>query len=254
MAGGELTELNRAFKHRLTYPGPRRTGGTDGVAAVDPGAPAALRAVDTEQLARVAHELTQGISQGAIGGVPLREHFAGSLRALYPDRHNAGQRAVAEFLRGPHCHDVDMLGLCRGRSVTEAFGEFLLDRAGDDVPTALLVERELLAALVKTLARHPEPGYLIRHPHLRRTGEDAWVAWTDGTRPLRDADREPGAPAVFVARGGRYFAGGLSAPLVAALLWSAEPRPGWLRAWTAGERAAAVDRAREALRRKGLVP
>ncbi|MEU2060099.1 hypothetical protein [Streptomyces sp. NPDC013455] len=254
MGSGELNELNRAFKHRLTYPSPRRTGGVDGVAAVEPAAPAALRAVDVEQLARVAHELTQGISQGAIGGVPLREHFADSLRALYPDRHNAGQRAVAEFLRGPHCDDVDMLGLCRGRSVTEAFGEFLLDKAGRGTDTALLIERELLAALVKTLARHPEPGYLIRHPHLRRTGEGAWAAWTDGTRLLRDADRAPVAPAVFVACGGRYFAGGLSTPLTCALLWGAAPRPGWVRAWATGERADAVGRAREALRRKGLIP
>ncbi|MGV9236989.1 hypothetical protein [Streptomyces nigra] len=254
MGGDELTELNRAFKHRLTYPSPRRTGGVDGVAAMDPAAPAALRAVDAEQLARVAHELTQGISQGAIGGVPLREHFADSLRALYADRHNAGQRAVAEFLRGPHCSDVDMLGLCRGRSVTEAFGEFLLDKAGHGTDIALLIERELLAALVKTLARHPEPGYLIRHPHVRRTGEGSWAAWTDGTRLLRDADRAPMAPAVFVACGGRYFAGALSMPLTVALLTEAEPRPGWIRDRTTPERADAVGRARDALRRKGLIP
>ena len=254
MGGGELTELNRAVKHRLTYPGPRRTGGLAGVTAVDPAAPAALRAVDVEQLARVAHELTQGISQGAIGGVPLREHFAGSLRALYPDRHNAGQRAVAEFLRGPHCHDVDMLGLCRGRSVTEAFGEFLLDKAGLGTETALLAERELLAALVKTLARHSEPGYLIRHPHVCRTGEGSWAAWTDGTRQPRDADRVPVAPVVFVACGGRYLAGELGVPLTAALLWSAVPRPGWLNTWTTGERADTVGRTRELLRRKGLIP
>ncbi|CAL9638127.1 hypothetical protein [Streptomyces sp. Tu 3180] len=254
MGSGELVELNRAFKHRLSYPSPRRTGGVDGVGPVDPAAPAALREVDVEQLARVSHELTQGIAQGAIGGVPLREHFEHSLRALYPDRHNAGQRAVAEFLRGHHCSDVDMLGLRRGRSVTEAFGEFLLDRAGRGTDTALLVERELLASLVKTLARHPEPGFLIRHPHLRRTGERSWAAWTDGVRLLRDPDREPTAPTVFVACGGRYFTGGLSVPLVAALLWGTEPRPGWLRAWTAGERAERVGRARAVLRGKGLVP
>ncbi|MEU6545149.1 hypothetical protein [Streptomyces sp. NPDC046859] len=247
-------ELNRAFKQRLTYPSPRRTGGVDGVAAMDPAAPAALRAVDAEQLARVAHELTQGISQGAIGGVPLRDYFADSLRALYPDRHNAGQRAVAEFLRGPHCSDVDMLGLSRGRSVTEAFGDFLLDKAGPRTDTAPLIERELLAALVKTLARHPEPGYLIRHPHVCRTGEGSWAAWTDGTRPRRDPDRAPAAPAVFVACGGRYFAGPLSTPLTAALLGEAEPRPGWVAARTTGGRGDAVGRARDALRRKGLIP
>ena len=204
MGGDELTELNRAFKHRLTYPSTRRTGGVDGVAAMDPAAPAALRAVDAEQLARVAH--------------------------------------------------VDMLGLCRGRSVTEAFGEFLLDKAGHGTDTALLIERELLAALVKTLARHPEPGYLIRHPHVRRTGEGSWAAWTDGTRLLRDADRAPVAPAVFVACGGRYFAGALSMPLTVALLGEAEPRPGWIRDRTTPERADAVGRARDALRRKGLIP
>jgi hypothetical protein len=246
----ELTELNRAFKHRLTYPSTRRTGGVETVAPIDPGTPDALREVDTEQLARVSYELTQGISQGAIGGIPLRDHFKASLTVYYGDRHNAGQRAVAEFLRGEHCADVDMLGLRRGRSVIEAFGEFLLDREGHDGEHATLIESELLAALLKTLARHPEPGFFVRHPLVRRVGETAWAGYTDAKRLLRDPDTKPETPVAYVACGSRYFAGAMNPLLVAGLLWDTVPRPGWVR----DTPEPIAEQARTALRGKGLLP
>ncbi len=234
--------LNEAFKHRLTYPRPRH--GTVPEIVDEPyGTPPALRAVDAEQLARVSHELTQGIAIGAIGGMPLRTHFARSITAYYGERHNAAQHAVAEFLRSPDSKDVDMLGLCQGRSVIEAFGMFLLRRREH----ATTVHSELLAGLLRTLARYPEPGFLVHHPNVLRTGPSAWAGYEhDPTPGAKSA--APQRAAVHVACGGRYFTGVMSGALLAALLWDADPRPEWVRD------VPGIDDLRRGLRAKGLLP
>ncbi|MFE4670496.1 hypothetical protein ACFRI7_37525 [Streptomyces sp. NPDC056716] len=241
MGTPELTLLNDAFKHRLTYPRSRGRRGATEVAEGPYGTPPALRDVDAEQVARVAHELTQGIAIGAIGGMPLRTLFAGSIAALYGDRHNAAQWAVAEFLRTGHRTGVDMLGLRAGVSVIEGFGRFLLER-GEQVA---LVQGELLAGLLKTLARHPEPGFLVGHPFVWRTGPGAWAGYTSAEGLLASPDVPPGRAIAHVACRGRYFSGALGATLLSGLLADVSPRPAWV---------SAQPDATSALRGKGLLP
>ncbi|ORI13548.1 hypothetical protein [Rhodococcus sp. 1168] len=247
--GSSLNEIDAAFRHRLTFPSDRRAGGTSEVPDHTAGVPQIIQDVDTQQLARVSYELTQGISQGAIGGIPLRDHFQRSLHRIYGDRHNAGQRAAAGFLRSNHSVGVDMLGLRQGRSVIEAFGDFLMDCECIDQAHAAQIEHDLLTGLLKTLTRHPDTGFVVRHQQVHRTGSTSWVAYSDAAGALRDTGRAPVQPIAFVACNGRFFTGPVALVLIAGLLWNSDRRP----LWTAQFDENSIAAARTALASKGLI-
>ena len=213
MATIDLIEVEASLWYLLTH-AKSQVPGTWGI-PVPKGANDRLNLVATteEQLQRVHYELSQGIAQGTIGGIPLNKHFEKTITKLFGFRHNAAQRAVSEFLRSQYCENVDMLGLKKKQSIIGAFSTFLSNLLQDEDALHNL-ERETLRAFVKTLARYPEPGYIIEDQEIYPLGELGWIGIANSVLTLSDSDSSRW---VCFAKNGRYMEGELQNELIAAL-------------------------------------
>lgn len=207
----------------------------------------AFTGIDLGELDKLALAVRDGLLRGSLGGLGIGPAFVETIAALG----GSAEQVAERFLAATGGRRIDGTGRRAGISVLEAFHGWAADELALQPPAACRAQHELAAALLAALARTPRAGFLVEWP-LVHAGPCGWYCVLDAMQPLARPADPPQQPVVYLAVGGRYASGRLSADLAAVVLEGADHPPDWARARVAALDPATLAAVRAALAARGL--
>jgi len=183
----------------------------------------AFSGIDWDTSERLSIAIRDGLIRGDLGGLGIGKAFPHTIDAL-----GGGVNEVAERFMEAHQEVEPFDGTCRqtGVSVYESFHGWAEKQLGHRPAELCRAQHEFAAALLWTLARRPNPGFLVRWP-LARSVACGWFCVLDAVRPLNGPLDSPEQPVAYLAALGQYVTGPDAISFAAVALEGADEPPRW---------------------------